>query len=104
MITNDEELDTTLDRIRQFQAWIRQIRQVETNPTNYRSSVSGFLAELDRMQLEEQAEKLTLFKRTMAKHSGCCLAGLGASPGWVSKSKKPGASVLRLDSIPETLR
>ena len=52
MITNDEELDTTLDRIRQFQAWIRQIRQVETNPTNYRSSVSGFLAELDRMQLE----------------------------------------------------
>lgn len=52
MITNDEELDTTLDRIRQFQAWIRQIRQVETNPANYRSSVSGFLAELDRMQLE----------------------------------------------------
>jgi len=52
MITNDEELDTTLDRIRQFQAWIRQIRKVETNPTNYRSSVSGFLAELDRMQLE----------------------------------------------------
>lgn len=45
MITNDEELDTTRDRIRQFQAWIRQICQVDTNLTNYRKAPSlGSLA------------------------------------------------------------
>ena len=45
MITNDEELDTTRDRIRQFQAWIRQIGQVDTNLTNYRKAPSlGTLA------------------------------------------------------------
>lgn len=52
MITNDVELDATLDRIRHFQAQIRRLREVETNPTNYRLSASGFIAELDRMQLE----------------------------------------------------
>jgi hypothetical protein len=52
MIANDEELDATLDRIRHFQAHIRQLRKVEKNPTNYRLSASGFIAEVDRMQLE----------------------------------------------------
>lgn len=52
MIKNEEELDATLDRIRYFQAQIRQLRKVETNPANYRLSVSGFIAEVDRMQLE----------------------------------------------------
>ena len=50
MITNDEELDATLDRIRHFQAQIRQLRKVETNSTNYR--LSRIIAEVDRMQLE----------------------------------------------------
>jgi hypothetical protein len=52
MITNDEELDAMLDRIRHFQAQIRHLRKAETNPTNYRLSASGFIAEVDRMQLE----------------------------------------------------
>ena len=52
MIQNDRELDATLDRIRHFQAQIRQLRKVEANPTNYRLSASGFIAEVDRMQLE----------------------------------------------------
>lgn len=51
MITNDGQLDATLDRIRHFPAQIRQLRKVETNPTNYRLSASGFIAEVDRMQL-----------------------------------------------------
>ena len=34
---------------------------------------------------------------------GACLAGLGASPGWISKSPKPGASALRLDSDAEAV-
>jgi hypothetical protein len=52
MIQNDEELNATLERIRQFQAQVAHLRRVETNPVNYRLSTSGFLAEIDRMQLE----------------------------------------------------
>jgi hypothetical protein len=52
MIANDEELSATLERIRQFQAQVAHLRKVETNPTSYHLSASGFLAEIDRMQLE----------------------------------------------------
>lgn len=52
MIKNDQELDATLERIRQFQAQVKHLRKMETNPTNYRLSASGFIAEIDRMQLE----------------------------------------------------
>ena len=52
MITNDQELKTTLDRIAKFQEQIAHLRKVETNAVNYHGSVSGFLAEIDRMQLD----------------------------------------------------
>ena len=52
MITNDQELKATLERIAHFQAQVAHLRQVETNPANYHASVSGYLAEIDRMQLE----------------------------------------------------
>jgi hypothetical protein len=52
MIADDKELETTLDRIRRFQMQLAHLRRVETNPVNYRLSASGFLAEIDRMQLE----------------------------------------------------
>ncbi len=52
MIENDQELEATLDRIRHFQAQLAHLRRTETNPTNYRLSASGFIAEIDRMQLE----------------------------------------------------
>ena len=52
MIANDRELQTTLERITWFQQQVAQIRSAETNPENYRAAVSGFLAEIDRMQLE----------------------------------------------------
>jgi hypothetical protein len=52
MIANDRELETTLERIRHFQAQVAHLRRVETNPVNYRLSAAGFLAEIDRMQLE----------------------------------------------------
>lgn len=52
MISNDQELEATLERIRHFQAQIAFLRKTETNPTNYRLSASGFLAEIDKMQLE----------------------------------------------------
>ena len=52
MITNDQELKTTLDRIARFQQQVAHLRKTETNPVNYRAVVSGFLSEIDRMQLE----------------------------------------------------
>ncbi len=52
MITNDNEFEVTQERIRHFQAQLAHLRKVETDPVNYRKSASGFLAEVDRMQLE----------------------------------------------------
>lgn len=52
MIKNDQELEATLERIRYFQSQVQHLRKMETNPTNFRLSASGFLAEVDRMQLE----------------------------------------------------
>ncbi len=66
MIKDDQELDSTLERIRFFQAQLKHLRQVETNPTNYRLSAGGFLAEVDRMQLEVR-EYLSLPPASVAK-------------------------------------
>ena len=52
MIANDQELSVMLERIAHFQAQVAHLRKMETNPANYHAAVSGFLAELDRMQLE----------------------------------------------------
>jgi len=52
MIANDEELEVTLERIVHFQHQVAHLRRVETNPVNFHACVSGFLAEIDRMQLE----------------------------------------------------
>ena len=52
MIQNSQELEATLTRIRHFQKQIEKLREVETNPQNYRLSAGGFLAEIDRMNLE----------------------------------------------------
>ena len=59
MIANDRELQATMDRIAQMQAQVIHLRNVETNPINYRLGVTGFLAEVSRMQLEVR-EYLTL--------------------------------------------
>ena len=52
MIVNDQELHAMLVRIRHFQEQVAHLRIAESNPTNFRLSVSGFLTEIDRMQLE----------------------------------------------------
>jgi len=52
MIQNERQYKTTLERISQFQKQVERLREVETNSENYHLSVSGFLAELDRMNLE----------------------------------------------------
>lgn len=52
MISNDQELQVTLERLARLQGQVAHLRRVESNPTNYRSSAAGFIAEIDRMQLE----------------------------------------------------
>jgi hypothetical protein len=42
----------TLERIAYFQKQVAHLRNMETNPANYRLAVSGYLAEIDRMNLE----------------------------------------------------
>jgi len=51
-INNDRELEITQERIRQFERQVAQIRKTETNGENYRLSAAGFLADIDRMNLE----------------------------------------------------
>lgn len=64
MMANDQELRVTLERIAKFQAQIAHLRNTETNPENYRASTSGFLAEVDRMQLEVR-EYLSIHPREL---------------------------------------
>jgi hypothetical protein len=52
MIANDDELRVTLERLARFQDQVTHLRSLETDPANYRAAASGFLAEIDRMQLE----------------------------------------------------
>jgi hypothetical protein len=52
MIANDHELHITLERIARFQTQVAHLRQVEAHPATYHAAASGFLAEIDRMQLE----------------------------------------------------
>ena len=52
MINNDSDLQVTMERIDHFQKQIAHLRKVEKNPDNYHTAVSGFIAEVDRMQLE----------------------------------------------------
>jgi hypothetical protein len=55
MILDVEWLGQIQSRIPHLQDQLAYLRKVETNPTNYRLSASGFLAEIDRMQLEVRA-------------------------------------------------
>lgn len=60
MIKNDTELKVTLDRVERLQLQIAEIRRAETNPENYRASVSGFISEMDRLQLEVREYLVTV--------------------------------------------
>jgi hypothetical protein len=60
MIENDQQLNATLERIRRIQAQVAHLRTAETNPVNYHLSASGFLSEIDRMQLDVR-EYLSLY-------------------------------------------
>ena len=65
MIASDQELQVTLERIARFQRQISTLRESESDPANYHASASGFLAEIDRMQLEVR-EYLSLHPAELA--------------------------------------
>ncbi len=65
MIADDRELTVTLERISKFQQQISVLRKSEKDPSNYHASASGFLAEIDRMQLEVR-EYLSLHPAELA--------------------------------------
>jgi len=65
MIKTDKEFQTTLERIAYFQKQVAHLRHMETNPTNYHLSVSGYLTEIDRMNLEVR-EYLSLLPSEIA--------------------------------------
>jgi hypothetical protein len=65
MKTNEQELQVTLNRISRFQRQLAVLRTSETDPENYHASASGFLAEIDRMQLEVR-EYLSLHPAELA--------------------------------------
>lgn len=52
MLKNDQELEATRERIRYFHYQVEKLRQVESNLENYRLSAGGYLAEINRMNLE----------------------------------------------------
>jgi hypothetical protein len=59
VITSNKELQATLERIAWMHGQLVQLRRVETNPKNYHASASGFISEIDRMQLEVREFLLT---------------------------------------------
>lgn len=66
VISNDQELNVTLNRISTLQQQVAHLRAVESNPANYHASAAGFLAEIDRMQLEVR-EYLSLHPTELAE-------------------------------------
>jgi len=52
MITSEQELQSTIERISWMQQQLAHLRNAETNAVNYKASAGGFLAEIDRMHLE----------------------------------------------------
>jgi hypothetical protein len=52
MIKNQDELEGTLKRINYFWKLVVDMCQTEKDPLTYKLSAGGFLAEIDRMNLE----------------------------------------------------
>lgn len=51
MITNEQELQVTLERIAKFQQWLLQMRKT-ARPEEFEAVTSGYRLEIERMQAE----------------------------------------------------
>lgn len=52
MIRNDAELQAALQRIAGLEALVSHLHKIQSNPHHYRAAVSGFLAQIGRVQTE----------------------------------------------------
>ncbi|MBI4860130.1 MAG: hypothetical protein HY815_07680 [Candidatus Riflebacteria bacterium] len=66
VIKSDREMEITLARVARFQAQLTRLRRTETIAANYHKAASGYLSEIDRMQLEVR-EYLELHPSEMDK-------------------------------------
>jgi hypothetical protein len=51
MITNEQELKATQERIEHFQHWLAQMRR-SARPEEFEAAASGYRLEIERMQAE----------------------------------------------------
>ena len=51
MITNDQDLKATQERIEQFQRWLVNMRRT-ARPEEFEAAASGYRLEIERMQAE----------------------------------------------------
>ena len=51
MITTEQDLKTTQERIERFQRWLAQIRRT-ARPEEFEAAASGYRLEIERMQAE----------------------------------------------------
>ncbi len=51
MITNEQELKATQDRIERFQRWLAQMRKT-SRPQEFEAAAGGYRLEIERMQAE----------------------------------------------------
>ena len=51
MITNEQELEATQERIEKFQQWLVQLRRT-ARPEEFDAVASGYRLEIERMQAE----------------------------------------------------
>ena len=51
MITNEQELNATQERIARFQGWLVQMRRT-ARPDEFEAAGSGYRLEIERMQAE----------------------------------------------------
>jgi hypothetical protein len=52
MITNDQELTVTQERLAKVQGWLMKLRQT-ARPEEFEAVASGYRLEIERMQAEE---------------------------------------------------
>ncbi len=68
MITNDQELGVTQERVAHFQNWLGQLRRT-ARPEEFDTLASGYRLEIERMQ----AEVLEYLLRPAEKQAGAPL-------------------------------
>jgi hypothetical protein len=70
VIQNDQEYEVTFERLKHLQKQVANLRKTETNPANYRLAASGYLSEIDRMNLDIR-DYVSSHADELAQFGGC---------------------------------